>query len=236
VHRPLRVVAAALIVVAAGAAVVVLTARDRDPAAQSPMRATDDGAPSSSTPSYAPTPASDSAGRTPQTTGRVEKGPSDDADADDDQTAARASEPIPQRAAAGVAARLEAIAKVAAAARAAALTRGAAPVTQVPDANGIRTAMRDAVPMLKECYEPWAEMNPELQGKLTARFIIGPDGGTPHNVGVVEGGLGSEALDGCVLSVIESEMRFTRSSNGEPVEVTYPLRFSTDDEAASATR
>lgn len=123
-------------------------------------------------------------------------------------------------------ARLLALAQVAAAYRAAAVARGTAPTTQTPNADGIRAAMREVVPMLKDCYEPWVALNPELQGKLSASFVIGPDGGAPSDVHVEEGGLGSEALDGCVLSVVESEMRFSRSSNGEPVRVTYPLRFT----------
>jgi len=128
--------------------------------------------------------------------------------------------------------RIAALAQVAARFRAEAREPARATTTRAPDKEGIRAAMRDAIPKLKECYEPWAAMNPELSGKISASFVLGPDGGTPDDVHVVEGGLGSEALDGCILSVVESELHFARTADGEPVRVTYPLRFSSEPDPA----
>lgn len=131
-----------------------------------------------------------------------------------------------------IAARVAALAEVAARYRAERVDAPRPTTTRGPDKEGIRAAMRDAIPKLKECYEPWAAMNPELSGKLSASFVLGPDGGTPDDVHVVEGGLGSEALEGCVLSVVESELHFERTADGEPVRVTYPLRFSSEPDPA----
>jgi hypothetical protein len=230
-NHPLRIVLFAVVLVGVGIALflgnerssVVRSGAPRDDAARVPVRAVD----SASTAK----PVDGKDAPSPSSTGERES---------TSESSARSSSTMEgdtpaARSPAFVASRLEAIAQVAAAARAAALARGSAPTAHPPDRDGIRASMRDAVPKLKECYEPWLALNPELQGSLSASFVIGPDGGTPHEVGVVEGGLGSDVLDGCVLSVIEGEMRFARSPNGEPVRVTYPLRFASEAAEAPST-
>jgi hypothetical protein len=121
---------------------------------------------------------------------------------------------------------LGALARVAATARTRAAARAEGPTPFAADKDGIRGAMRAAQDKLKECYDPWVAMNPQLQGKMTTSYVIGGEGGAPGEVHITEGGLGSEALDGCVLSVLEGELRFEPPASGEPITVRYPLIFS----------
>jgi len=97
------------------------------------------------------------------------------------------------------------------------------------DRDGIQSAIREKLPQIKDCYESWLGMNPQLAGKLVVGFRIVPnDGGTEGVVGeiaIADGGMGHVAMEGCVMNVM-SDMRFEAPENGE-LTVNYPLRFNT---------
>ncbi|MBK7860569.1 MAG: AgmX/PglI C-terminal domain-containing protein [Archangiaceae bacterium] len=97
--------------------------------------------------------------------------------------------------------------------------------------DGIRAAVADARPQVRECYEAWLKVNPQLQGRLKVAFRITSDGGTEATIDQVhlvgDAGMGNLAFEGCVLSVM-SGLHFDPPPQGA-LEVTYPLSFSSAD-------
>ncbi len=96
--------------------------------------------------------------------------------------------------------------------------------------EGIKAAMRGAIPELKDCYEAWLKVKPGLAGKIVPRFTIDTDDGEVGKVTQVslgDAGLGHAAFEGCVLNVV-SDLRFDAPMDGE-VQVTYPLVFENRD-------
>ena len=95
---------------------------------------------------------------------------------------------------------------------------------------GIQSAVVDAKPQLRECYEGWAKLNANLGGQLKVAFRITGDAGTEAHVDQVrlvgDAGTGHLAFEGCVLSVMSS-LKFDPPPGGS-LNVTYPLTFSTD--------
>lgn len=106
-----------------------------------------------------------------------------------------------------------------------------------PDSSGIRSAVREKIPEIKDCYESWLKMSPKLAGKLTFSFAIlstDTDGGLDPSglarVGEVtlrDSTMRHPFMEGCVADVF-SELRFQRPEGGR-MDVTYPLAFSADD-------
>lgn len=120
----------------------------------------------------------------------------------------------------------------------AAQDRGAAPPAGPTDAGtrfaidreGIRSAMRSAIPEVKDCYESWLAMHPGLGGKLVVAFTIDTDDGVEGRVtriSVGDGGIGHVPLEGCILSSV-SDLRFDPPLSG-PINVNYPLLLSATD-------
>lgn len=98
------------------------------------------------------------------------------------------------------------------------------------DREGIRAAMRSAIPEVKDCYESWLPMNPGLGGKLVVTFTIDTDDAVEGHITqltVGDAGIGHVPLEGCVLSSL-SDLRFDPPLNG-PINVTYPIVLSTLD-------
>lgn len=98
------------------------------------------------------------------------------------------------------------------------------------DRDGIRAAMRSAIPEVKDCYESWLPMNPGLGGKLVVTFTIDTDDaveGRVTQIAVADAGIGHVPLEGCILSSL-SDLRFDPPLNG-PINVNYPLVLSTLD-------
>lgn len=107
-------------------------------------------------------------------------------------------------------------------------------VTYAVDKDGIRSAIREKVPDLRDCYEPWLLANPELQGRIKVAFTIDedPDTGLGHvsEIGVLDGGMDHLAMQGCVMNVFK-DLRFEAPQHG-PVKVNYPLSFWAGDGGA----
>jgi hypothetical protein len=99
------------------------------------------------------------------------------------------------------------------------------------DSEGIRAAIQSQIPAVKECYESWLGLNPNLEGRIVTNFAIEAyaekDGAGVVGVNVREGGLGNEFLEGCVLSVL-SNLEFEAPETGR-IEVNYPFTFRTAD-------
>ncbi|MEO5731517.1 MAG: AgmX/PglI C-terminal domain-containing protein, partial [Byssovorax sp.] len=73
------------------------------------------------------------------------------------------------------------------------------------------------------CYEKALGANPMLQGRVTARFVIGRDGAVSS---VADGGsdIGSRAVVSCVVRAFYG-LSFPQPEGGI-VTVTYPILFS----------
>ena len=98
------------------------------------------------------------------------------------------------------------------------------------DPEGIRSAIREAMPDLRECYAGWVAANPELHGVIKARFTITPsaDGseGRVTDVVAATSTLEQPFLEGCVLNVLGA-LRFEAPPDG-PLTVSYPFILSSD--------
>ena len=124
--------------------------------------------------------------------------------------------------------------------------------------EGIRTAMRSAVPAMKACFEAWLAVNPDVGGRVAVTFRIAADAPPSEDVenhedvdddgasngpplageaGVADavvagGGLGNVLLDGCILNAV-GDLRFTGVPAGG-LKVTYPFQFTSDAPAPPA--
>lgn len=107
-------------------------------------------------------------------------------------------------------------------------------VLHTPDGDGIRTAIRDAIPDIKSCYEAWLKANPDLAGKVVVDFVIDvdpedPGAGLVKDLSVPESTVDHLMLEGCIGSVFEG---LSFEAPEEPVEVSgYPLVFSSVGDA-----
>jgi hypothetical protein len=94
--------------------------------------------------------------------------------------------------------------------------------------DGIKGAIQQEMPEIRECYEAWLEQNPALAGKLKVQFTIvevpGKARGKVVKVDTADGGMGHLAFEGCVKNVF-SGLRFERPEHGGEMRVTYPLAF-----------
>ncbi len=94
--------------------------------------------------------------------------------------------------------------------------------------EGIKAAIAEGLPAIRECYDGWLQQNPALNGKMKVQFTIaeipGRDRAKVMRVEIADGGMGHLAMEGCVGNVFKG-MRFERPEGGE-TRVTYPLSFS----------
>lgn len=107
------------------------------------------------------------------------------------------------------------------------------------DRDGIKAAMKDSRPKLKECYAAWQKADETLGGKLVVSFTVVPqeperEGEEPFGriakVQIPDSELDHALLEGCVLNVLTG-LKWTAPDN--PITVNYPFRFSAapEDEA-----
>jgi hypothetical protein len=97
--------------------------------------------------------------------------------------------------------------------------------------EGIAQAIESALPDIKDCYDKWLELQPELAGQLRVSFTIASDdAGAAHVTGISVGdaGMGHPAFEGCVLSSF-LDLEFDQPSGGGVWNVVYPIAFSRDD-------
>lgn len=96
--------------------------------------------------------------------------------------------------------------------------------------EGINDAIREELGEIRECYQAWLELQPELEGTIEVKFVISDVDG----VGEVTR---TETLDatstdhtlfeGCVLNVM-SDLTFEPPEDGGVVIVSYPFQFSSE--------
>lgn len=109
--------------------------------------------------------------------------------------------------------------------------------TESPAAKGslpaeyIRSTIKEATPLVKECYELALHENPDVQGTLKLRFTIAAE---PEVGGVVElvevQGQDAAALHPTLRECLEQtiySLQFPPPEGGGKVQVTYPFRFAT---------
>jgi hypothetical protein len=97
------------------------------------------------------------------------------------------------------------------------------------DADGINGAIRERLGEIKECYDSWLQLDPDLQGKVVVGFVIAEqqDLGAIRETTVVESTAGDNTFfEGCVLNVM-SDLQFEPPEDGE-VTVNYPFMFSSE--------
>jgi len=75
---------------------------------------------------------------------------------------------------------------------------------------------------IRECYEKRLQERKTLQGKLVARFDIGPSG---HVIGATAEGMGDRELSLCVVKVVRG-WEFERPQSGDKLRVGYPWVFT----------
>jgi hypothetical protein len=108
----------------------------------------------------------------------------------------------------------------------------AAPPTVWPATEeGIRGAMREALPRVRRCYEQALEEHPDLGGRITVDFIVGSSDTAEGVGGVTRAGIGDATIehtvmDDCLLDALEG-LQFDPPADGE-LEVSYPFLFSTE--------
>jgi hypothetical protein len=99
------------------------------------------------------------------------------------------------------------------------------------DRDGIRAAVHDAMPELRQCYESWLMAEPSLAGTLKVKMVLKgiPDGGSGSYMDEIvvmeDAGMGHMALEGCVRSVL-STMRFDAPEGGGTTTIHYPFTFN----------
>lgn len=94
--------------------------------------------------------------------------------------------------------------------------------------DGIQAAMKESKVELIDCYESWQRRQPDVGGRIDVAFVIDAnDAGIGHirDLHIVDGGLGQQLLEGCVLNVM-NDLTFERPSS--PLNVTYPLLFAAE--------
>lgn len=91
------------------------------------------------------------------------------------------------------------------------------------DRPDIARVMRRNEARFKYCYERQLQANPNLQGKLTIRFRIAPNGQVA-GVGIDSSTLEDSAVESCVSKVTRT-LSFPAPRGGGVVEVSYPFIF-----------
>jgi outer membrane biosynthesis protein TonB len=85
----------------------------------------------------------------------------------------------------------------------------------------IRDRIVDSSRPIRECYEKRLAERPTLQGKLVARFDIGPDGKV---IGAGADGIPDRELIVCVVTAVR-KFEFDRPHSGGKLRVAYPFKF-----------
>jgi len=88
-----------------------------------------------------------------------------------------------------------------------------------------KIAIRDSIvgssAPIRECYEKRLLERPTLQGKLVARFDIGPNGKV---IGATAEGIADRELILCVVSAVR-RFEFDKPRSGGKLRVAYPFKF-----------
>jgi TonB family protein len=91
------------------------------------------------------------------------------------------------------------------------------------DPAKISSVVRRRLAAIKGCYERSLRRNPDLQGKISVRFTIGPTGAVVE-ISVESNTMGDEEVARCIVSVMRG-WRFPKPEGGS-VTVAYPFIFT----------
>ena len=95
------------------------------------------------------------------------------------------------------------------------------PVPQGGERRAIGDYIRENSGPIRECYEKRLEERPTLQGKLIARFDIGPSGKV---IGAMAEGIADRELTLCVLAAVRG-FEFDKPESGGKLRIVYPFKF-----------
>lgn len=95
------------------------------------------------------------------------------------------------------------------------------PIPQGDERRIIGDYIRDNSAPIRECYEKRLKESPTLQGKLVARFDIGPSG---RVIGATADGIADRELIVCVVTAVRS-FEFDRPQSGGKLRIAYPFKF-----------
>ena len=97
----------------------------------------------------------------------------------------------------------------------------APPVPQADERRAIGEYVRDNSGPIRECYEKRLQEKPTLQGKLAARFDIGPSGKV---IGATADGISDRELVACVVAAVR-KFEFDKPRSGGKLRIAYPFKF-----------
>jgi outer membrane biosynthesis protein TonB len=97
----------------------------------------------------------------------------------------------------------------------------APPYPEVAEKPSIRDYILDNSGPIRECYEKRLGERPTLQGKLIARFDIGPTGKV---IGATADGIADKELVLCVVTAVR-RFEFEKPQSGGKIRIAYPFKF-----------
>ncbi len=97
----------------------------------------------------------------------------------------------------------------------------APPIPQGDERRAIGDTIRDNSAEIRECYAKRLQERPTLQGKLIARFDIGPGGKV---IGATADGIADRELQVCVVQAVR-KWEFEKPQSGGKLRVAYPFKF-----------
>jgi hypothetical protein len=98
---------------------------------------------------------------------------------------------------------------------------GAPPYPDGAEKISIRDYILENSGPIRECYEKRLAERPTLQGKLIARFDIGPTGKV---IGATADGIADRELVLCVVTAVR-KFEFEKPQSGGKIRVAYPFKF-----------
>jgi Ca-activated chloride channel family protein len=88
----------------------------------------------------------------------------------------------------------------------------------------IRRSIRRQMKAIRACYEKQLKSDPNLQGRVVVRFVIGANGQVTK-AEIASSTLNNEKVEKCLLKVIR-RMTFPQPEGGSSVVVSYPFTFA----------
>lgn len=95
------------------------------------------------------------------------------------------------------------------------------PIPQGDERKAIGDYIRDNSAEIRDCYARRLQDKPTLQGKLVARFDIGPNGKV---IGATADGINDRELVICVVTAVR-KWEFDKPQAGGKLRVAYPFKF-----------
>ncbi|HUJ25253.1 MAG TPA: AgmX/PglI C-terminal domain-containing protein [Myxococcales bacterium] len=95
------------------------------------------------------------------------------------------------------------------------------PIPQGDERKAIGDYIRDNSGDVRDCYAKRLQDRPTLQGKLVARFDIGPSGKV---IGASADGIADKELRVCVVNAVR-KWEFEKPQSGGKLRVAYPFKF-----------